>query len=1181
MTITFNDPLDTGEYNLLRSGHYEGEQDVSFFSGRIVFAGVVDEDLSLQTTWLQFAYTGVMIGDYTDVEVNQSIVIGTTNDLLYSAKVERLWRGRIRLAPDASFVYTNISSANVPQGAYYWVTDFWEPEGVLSRPSTFDAATAIQLVDSTLTYQPLLPRITGLRTMYVGYADTITGKLRIALDVTGHVEEFGTTISSYLFAFRAGIATVISGSLFSPTVTVDIDPTACTVWGETWATLTVTQSDGAVLTRVFGIKVHNSSHLPDTGFKNMQVKGAYDASQNYTATLPAFAGVNNILPGTPAIIWRSHEVYGSTSGSLTSDNIDFVGWFQGETGAIKGDATYSTLSESTFQLAGVGERMAYFAMQLLIIINDSAPTLWDHMISANPRRAVWHIISRHSTAAVLCDVAFDTDLSTESFVFPYLPLSGKNLLDIPNAVLAQVNAALEFAPDGRMLACRDAQYLDDTGQAAVPIIAAWDGQDGFVVAATANYDDSIGYVDADGAVWDTGQTNVTAFAARAPGIAQGAAQGSSQLSNQILTLGSEPNTAQAELNQRAGTFYAVSNLVEELTVDHPDGYNFIIPSRCQFYTWTLDAELLGANNVQRIIYTTDIVWFAKSVTFTHDNEKGTRKVRVVYRRVVFDAPPADTVPLPPPIDNTIPPLPPIPFPDFPDLPPFPDIGLTLPQLPPNALKPPAGKITGKTGMTVIESDANNAYVTQSFVALTTPQWAGVTPTDLGAFKIKQVLFDPLGPATNTCGAYILASDGTSSAVWWTANVLQRPPLWTKGDEVAGVYDIIRGTKTTGSILIHSPADATASRTATVTFDADSYPYTILDGTITTGGNPNNCLWGTAASGGPEAISKVRLNFASPVTVTAAQNDYKKDNFGNCHRFITMYDSLGTLLFSADEQSTPPNNTWVSQSWTTGTVAGVSYIDFENENNAGITTLNVYLDNCQVTYTSLAGGDGAARYSANDGATFGSPLSTGTSAGAVSGFDVQSAGSVSYAAADGKVRKATSLGGSYSDWYTTPGGNPVCLIIPYFKRNSTTVRNTTTSTPDVIAVCDDGVVLWIDGATATATTITPPGITGADNANCLTVAYGTHLALFATASGAYHLETSTNGGTSWTDKISLTSPHWIRGRRGDTTARLGAAHGQLYAGIDDKIVYSSIWDNSGGMKPRTIPNSASSSGDIYG
>lgn len=1163
MTETFNTPLATDQYNLLHSGSYSGAQNVSFFANRVVFAGQVDEDLSLQTTWLQFAYDNVTEGAYTDVQIGQTIIIGTTDNLLYSAQVERLWDGRIRLSPDGTYVYTNISSANVPTGAYFWVLDTWQVEGVLSRPSTFDAATAIQLVDSTQTYLPLLPRATGLRSIYVGNADPDTGLFRIALSVTGYVEEYGASITGYQYTFRSGIATVISGSLTSPTVTVDIDPSACAVWGETWATLTVAQNDGVALTRVFGIKVHDEDHLPNVGFKNMQVRGAYDQGQNYVATLPAFAGINSILPGTPAVIWRDEETYGTTSGSLTGDNVDMFGWFQTEQDSIKGDKIYSTVTGATFQLASVGSRLAYLAMQLLIIINDNTPSLWDHMINACPRRAVWHVLTRHSTAAMLSDVAFDTDLSSEDYVFPYLPFSGKNLLDIPNAVLAQVNAAMEFAPDGRILACRDAQYISADQQADVPIIGNFTGQDGLVVGRTVSYDDSIGYVDGDGACWDSFHNGVTAFASRAPGIAQGTAQGSSQLSNQILVLGSFSNVAQAELNQRSGTFYAVSNLVEELTVDHTDGYNFIIPSRCQLFTWTLDDELVGPNNIQRVIYDTNTLWYAKSVTFTHDNVKGRRRIRVVYRRVVFTAAPGDTVPLPPPVPDTVSSYPPVPFPSLPDLPPWPDAGLTLAELPPNALKPPPGKITSKVGSTIIESDEDNAYVTQSFLQLTNPQWAGITPTDLGAFKIKQVIFDPLGPATNTCGAYLLASDGTNSAIWYTANVLQRPPEWTKGAEFSGLYNILRGTGVSGAVLAYAADAGAGTDFVDITYTAGTGPATARFGDLIT----ITPFVGSV----PSPYNQFVIDFSDCVEVkwvsglvtnAGGPGDPSDFYWRGCNGAgDTYYLNYG---------SAAPVNAHVGETHVADHMSSTGYI------GAGPFVLQV------VGLYPPGSGNVSVRYSANYGATVGSALAVGTSFGAISGFDVQSAGSVSYAAADGAVYKATSLGGSYSSWYSIGGGaNAVCLIIPYYKRNSTTVRNNTTSTPDVVVGCDDGTLLWVNGSTATATDITPSGVTEFYNANSITTAYGTHIAVFALKSGVGHLEISVDGGASWVDKTSLTSPHWIRGRRGDTSARLGAAYGQLYAGIDSVVPYSKSWDYTGGMKPRTIPNTASLSGDIYG
>ena len=204
-----------------------------------------------------------------------------------------------------------------------------------------------------------------------------------------------------------------------------------------------------------------------------------------------------------------------------------------------------------------------------------------------------------------------------------------------------------------------------------------------------------------------------------------------------------------------------------------------------------------------------------------------------------------------------------------------------------------------------------------------------------------------------------------------------------------------------------------------------------------------------------------------------------------------------------------------------------------------------------------------------------PVAQGASPGSIGGFDLQKAGPVSYAAMAAKIRKSADFSVTYSDFVLTTGANCVCLVIPYFTRNSTTTKNTTTSTPDVIAALDaadsdGGSLYWISGAGVKTNITSVAGMTF-HHEHCVTVSYGTHLAVFGAVAGVYKLYTSTDGGSTWTFRSNLTTPHFIRDRRNDTRAKQAGNHGQLYLAVDGFVDYSSIWDGSG-MNPRTMPSS---------
>lgn len=213
-----------------------------------------------------------------------------------------------------------------------------------------------------------------------------------------------------------------------------------------------------------------------------------------------------------------------------------------------------------------------------------------------------------------------------------------------------------------------------------------------------------------------------------------------------------------------------------------------------------------------------------------------------------------------------------------------------------------------------------------------------------------------------------------------------------------------------------------------------------------------------------------------------------------------------------------------------------------------------------------------QYSTDRGATYAGSQSPGASPGTVGGFDVQRAGTVSYAAIDDAVVKASTFGGIYSAFIATTGAAPVCVIVPYYTRNSTTVKNTTGATPECLVALDQadsdgGTLYWVAGD-GTKTDITPTAGMTFDSPNCVTTSYGTHIAVFGKVGGVYHLYTSTNGGTSWTDRGVLTAPHFIRTRRNDTRAKAGGNKGQLFITDGNTILYSRDWGAT--LHARTMP-----------
>lgn len=1280
--MSLNLPLASPQYTILRTNGqpaYAGDMLVSLFANTVLLSGQTTTDLTTPASWGQFNYSA-LTGTYTNVYIEQSLLMGVVNDI-----TQATYYGRVRLPATSSIIYASESSAKFPVGTYFWVINNYVPQYRLSRPSTLDPATAIELTDFDQGFSQPWPKVVGLQTAYAGYVDTGTNKLRLGFDASAsYPVKSGDSISSYGYFFPAG-ATVLAGSTASAIVIVDLPV------GEQWAQLDVASSAGSQR-RYFGIKAHNTSSTPpDTGFEGGSIEG--DISRGWTCTLPAFTGVDNLLPNTTAIVWRTNEQYGGTSralygggsatittkaltsnvvtlttsathpfavgqqvivaiGDTTFDgtytitgtptgttftyakthanvgstgasgmavvnpnNVLFVGWLQGETDNTASDPNYVVTSTANMTFTSIGPRLTRTVAQLLAFTLNASPTLWGQIVNLTVWRALAHFLQWYNTASFLCDITFDD--RSDTFLFPVITTQGGNMYASPAAIAAQINALIEFGPAGQINIAREAAYLDQTARNNLTVVANWQADDGFVVDRQFDPAPAIGRADGDGLFYNSFSGGTpSGYTVRAPGFAQGESQGTATLSNQILAATSDPNAALLELEQRIGNKFEFDNLSEFLDIEHPAGYVALpfIPARSQVFTWTLDTTLAGPNGVNRIVYTTSTLWTIDSVRLQYSVREGSYTSRVRYRRVsrIGDRGANTTQPDPGSIQPALPDLglPAFSF-EFPEFT-FPDVGLLDSQIDPSSLLTAPGKVAKFDGSELVIKSPTQAFYLTNFIAKKTPNSVLITPSGLGSYQIQAILVDPFSPSTQI-GCYVLANNGSSSAIWYSPNVAASSPVWTKGATYGDTHTIIRAGNVAGSVLTYTTGVDISSGDACATgFDwAIPFDFTLGDQLGWHSFGPFGGCWYIWTGDG--WINNLVGGACNSQWTAGAQYDFAAQaDVRSVSGYIEFSDGSDNQLFcvgtnNANQSPFGGATTQADTSFGHPSVTNLCATPFSLRGGVppGPLSNGLWpLDSIQVTWNThfqtnvklnkiIIAGNGTpppvsftqsnVRSSTDYGATVSSRIVVGNKPGQLGGFDVQRAGGVSYAAAQGAVYKASSLGGAYTSWFSVPGGsNPTCLIIPYYKRGSTTLKNTSTSTPDVVAACSNGKLYWIDGATAAATDITPSGMTAFDNANCVTTSYGTHLAVFGKVSGVYHLFTSTNSGSSWTDRITLTAPHFIRGRRGDNRVVYygGGNHGQLYLSVDNPIDYSSTWD-SAGMSIRNMPTSGIDGFDVVG
>lgn len=1139
MTTTFQTALTTPNYTSLRGANanntWAARQFITLCKNTVVFAAQANGSVSANST-AQITFNNVAVGAYTNIEIGETFFLSHVNDIR-----QAYYRGRIRKVADSTHIYINETSVNITNGDYIFVVydfDIWD---VLSR-----MVGSTQFEDYDIAYQNLPPVVVGLQTAYINY-DPTDGTYQIAFNVGASyaTDMYSTSSLSYQFTFVGGTYAVISGALNTSTVTVAFNANT-----EQWGKLVITDSQGTTWTRRFYIRAHGSTDSPALNFTGAQITGSVD--QGWNATASAWSGVSSVLDQTFTVIW-SQEYYNGTLGPIYN-NIDMVGRFHREEDHGKGDPLYSYIADVKFDIEGIATQMQRLQEQDLTTVNKGTATAWDQISFNTPQRSIVHYLARHSTLLSLCDLTFPNGFDI-TYLFQYCPNQGGNVLDAVRGLAKQINANIEFAPDGRIQIVRDTRFLSD--KSGVVIVGNFDNRD-FTAINTLTVDpvNKTGRLDAYGASYNAGVT--TAYRSRAPGVAQGYASGQSQLDNQILAATSHQSLAQAELNYRAGQQLGIENLTysQDWKSTH-GGYHFLIPSRGQRVTHLYPT----ATNVRSRSFGTSDYWQVVSISINHDNATGKREVTVHEELEPPVGDSGDTVPQI--ITNgaqlapiTLQPL--DPFPALPDNP-----GNYLPDNPtPNpypGIKPPID------GNTVIYTDGAVADTSRSVVAYPNPVWTGATPSDLGSFVVKNISFDLTTP-TAPIGAYLLASDGTNSKIWYTPDVFTSPAVWTAGASFAGVYTRIRSSGTAGGVLAYAPAPGSGAGTVNMTYTYGSGPASANIGDTIT-------LTSQTLSPGADFETQqftVTFNTCVKVTVLAVNNFFQWHckSGGSCSPnnawFYTDCNSVAINGPLYPTTSTPldiPNHICL-------TAIGASGGSTNTGGDGTHYTLQVKLE-----ALCNPGGNAQVVYSSNYGVTVGGAVTVGTSPGIDGAFDLERIGGASLAAASGQVMIATSLGGAYSNAAggTLSSGQPVTLVAPYRRFPHGAVQYSA-SNPDYLLAGSVQIAaagVWkVDGASGTKTDITPTagavGI-GPDLATIWQSSAVCKIAIVVNVSGVYKLYTSLDGGATWTFRRNVTNPVFLRCRRNDPNGT------QLYL-IDGATLYVSLnWGVS--WATRTAPTTS--------
>lgn len=1110
--------LSAGQLNLLRNTAaavpaYRGAQYVSADINSVVLACRITSVAS--DAIASFSYGSVSSGSTADVKVGMTIWISRTNDIRAA-----YWAGRIRAVPTGTTsgtIYINETSAPLAANDYVFVVAdfrFW--------PKLGREFNGVFYTDYDVVFRQLLPRVTGLKRAYANWVTNGFYEIDFS-SVQGYATTSGATISSY--AWDAADGTYVSGNASSQNPIIKFPP------GERHIYLTVTDSGGRTLTRAVKIFAHDpDTYPPALGF-NGASWGCSDPRSGWEASCEAFDGVDDLLDGTLIVIW-SDETIGGTDGSI-GDNVNWVGNIRQERNRGLTDEVFSYDADASFTLEGTAQQLAREHKALIPMANVAAPTIWGEITNLTPWRAMWYVATEYSTLAALCDIGIDDTSNT--FLTLGLTTQGNSLLDVFNDIGVSINAHFEFAPDGSVQFVRDMRYRSTADRNAALVVASWTTSD-FTGELTIETDhaETVGRVDSSGGTYNSTAAQVTPLLSLWPGVAQNYPDGQTTLTRQILAANVSEATAQDELSERAGRMGAISNPVDRVAVLHPDSYGqaFLVPSLAYYWKWILD----DTTNIRGRAYTSSNRFFLMGASMSHDNAQGVREVRSVYIEDINE----DTlgaagiaVHYPPQgeIDLSIPDIPP--FDAFPALPEEPiwfdeSTATAEDEIPdPNTI----GGAPPRNGNTLFFGSASQAFIVQDLISAAKPKFRDITPVSLTDTIVAGILDQRPGQR----GAWLLTNNtgDTTSSVWYTEDVYSSAPDWTKGATISGLYTVIR--QTSGGIAIYCPNLPAGSNIQVYDFTTSDGGWQSTDGYAVW--VPGSGWYGTD----PSNLDRVFI----------------KKSFTST--YITSISFTTSAVIAGDNgfwicpgEEAPvcgPELDWAFTTYTKAINGTYDKVCVGAERGGASADPWGYITSATITVNSPGGA--VARFSTDNGVSWGLEVSAGTTPGSTGGFDAARAGGVTIAAADAQANIATSLGGVYSSLGAggaTSGSDPILLILPYYAWGSTTVKNYPDTTPDYLlgsAALVSGEALWKVTGAGVQTAITDS--TGGNKIipvgpNAGTTLYGTKIAYIGSAGGTRYLSISANGGTSWSRVAIGANAVFVRVRRGSATGQIFLADG---------------------------------------
>lgn len=1050
-----------------------------------MFAAHVNQ-AAFAASFAQIAYDSEITGDYTDIEIGQTVLIG--RDINFQ---NAYWAGRVRKAPTSNTLYINETSVDIDDGDYIFVIDDYRIWDKLAR-----YVSGTIYIDYEVTFRQLLPLVYGLKGAYADFVSS--NVLTVSFAPLAVAATSGSTISTW--AWDVGDGTITVGNASTQNITVTFPP------GFRWVKLTVTDSGSRSTVRRIPVWAHH----PDTYPPQLLAVGSLDLSASiesgYDATVPAYNSLGGVADNTLVCAWGV-DTYNGSQTNITGDNIIHVGRIRQSSDTSNADPDAGIVKESRLTIEGPLTQLARIEQLTFEVRYDATPTIWGDIKDATLWRSIHFILSEFSTFENVHSLAFDSTANT--FVFYGTKTQGGNILSAINDLAESINAAIQMNSNGSAEIVRDGNMIDTASRSSLVTVAALTTADIIDLQYEHEHVKTVGRIQASGGVYNTSSSKVTPLLSLAPGVAQDYPEGQGNLTRQVLQANQTQANAQSELNRRSGFAFAKANSSNRLTITFPGGYYWLTPSLNQWYTFQLN----GTETVREIVLDIVTRWVLISVSVTHDGVTGTKTVQAVFTQETT-APAGQTVTAPT-VTQTPTDIPQ--FPPFPPIPSFPTPPIYLPDDPIGDQIPPViigtDDVPRNDGNAVVIWTLTQLFRTNNFLATTTPDWVDVTP-DASGFAVKHFIFYPWN--ANNKGALCLMSDGTDSVVYRTTNVFANPVTWTAGTTFSGVYSVIRPITTTAGVIY---VIGNSSNGGEFTVDGEQDEPGLNTGLYFNAGDTVSAtatgLWGYNAMGpifGPDGDTGV----TDPANLIPSAD------------VMSLIGRIGT------------SGAWTLLGSSGSFVAATSGYLYLIGNDAP----GSFYNNSGSVDVVIGGGAGStrSRYSTDYGDTMAAAVVVGISAAVYPSVDTSKGGAQILAGAGGQTRKTTA-GGAYADYGSakTQGA----IHVPRYQFGSTVTGNTGSNPQYLLAALalDSGESLWkvtASGATFTDISPTISGDTGlALGANCIHMPWkrGDYILAILMFGSLPKMVVSTTSGASWVSAGVLdASASYVRTRKNDLTYR---------------------------------------------